>query len=150
MKRKAHPKRFFTSEEEAAIVSAIREAEKKTSGEIRVHLASNGGRGSTYHEAVKTFEKLGMTKTQKRDGILIYLALKSHQFAVVGDIGIHAKVPSSFWDEVRDGMQTHFRQGHFQEGLVTAVHYCGEKLAYYFPHQDNDKNELPDTISSDE
>lgn len=149
MKRKTHPRNFFTPEEESAIVSAIREAEKKTSGEIRIHLASHGGPGSAYSEAVKVFEKLGMAKTQKRNGILIYLDLKSRQFAVIGDIGIHAKVPSSFWDQVRDVMQTHFRQGNFQKGLITAIDYCGKQLAYYFPHRDHDRNELPDTLSSD-
>lgn len=146
MKRSINPKRFFTPEEETQILAAIREAEQKTSGEIRVHLVKHCW-GSPYEEAVKVFERIGMTGTVERNGILIYLALKNHQFAVIGDVGIHEKVPPDFWEKIRNAMQDDFQKGDFAKGLVDGIRTCGVELTRYFPRKPEDKNELTDQIS---
>ena len=141
-----NPKKVFTKEEEGKIVSAIREAELKTSGEIRVHLAQRC-RKTPHEEAVKIFEKLGMTKTAERNGILFYLAIQDRKFSVIGDKGIHEKVGPDFWHHVRDGMQAEFQKGELVQGLVEGIRICGEQLVLHFPRREDDVNELPDEIS---
>lgn len=142
-----NPKKFFTPEEEATIIASIQGAEKRTSGEIRVHLAREC-KGAPYEEAVQVFEKIGMTKTAERNGILIFMALKDHQFSVIGDIGIHEKLPPHFWDQVRDAMQESFKNGLFAQGLIQGIQVCGEQLSLFFPCRSDDQDELPNEISS--
>lgn len=146
MKRQGNPKKFFTREEEGQIVTAIREAESKTSGEIRVHLARHCWR-SSYEEAVAVFKKLGMTATKERNGVLFYLALRNHEFAVIGDRGIHERVPPDFWDKIRDAMTDDFRKDNFLKGLLDGIRTCGNELARHFPRKSDDKNELSDQPS---
>ncbi len=141
-------KKFFTSDEEAQIVRAIQEAEGKTSGEIRVHVQHRAQKDS-YQHATHIFKKLGMTKTQEKNGVLIYLAPQSRQFVVLGDLGIHEKVAPDFWDKIRDAMQEDFKRGDFVKGLVDGVTACGRELGRYFPRKSDDKNELSDQISTD-
>lgn len=141
--------KFLKPEEERAIIAAIQEAEGKTSGEIRVHIVRHRkGKGDVYSGAVKAFEKLGMTRTKERNGILIFIAPQDRQFSVIGDIGIHAQVTDDFWKKVRDVMQDDFYRGNFLQGILDGVHFCGEELKKYFPRQDQDQNELPDHISA--
>jgi len=130
------------------IISAIEDAENHTSGEIRVHIASFAHE-NVLEKAKHKFEKLGMTKTKLRNGILIYIAKRSHCFAIIGDTGIHERVHQEFWDEIRDVLQVHFKKGEFNEGLCEAIASCGQKLKQYFPSDDNDKNELDNTVSRD-
>ena len=144
--RVAYPRFFFTKKEKSQIVVAIREAEKNTSGEIRVHLAFRV-REPVYGRAQKVFQRIGMTKTAHRNGVLIFLATGNKKFAVLGDVGINEKVPVEFWNDVVQIMQTHFKQNKFAEGVSEAVLRIGEKLKAYFPHEAHDKNELSDQIS---
>jgi uncharacterized membrane protein len=88
-----------------------------------------------------------MHKTQLRNGVLFYLAIKDKQFAVLGDAGINSLVPENFWEEVKDEMLLHFKQGNFTVGLVNGITMAGEKLKQHFPYQKDDINELPDEIS---
>ena len=136
----------FSKEDEAKIVAAICEAESKTSGEIRVHVAKQIKK-SVYAEACATFEKLGMTKTQERNGILIFLVSDRKEFSIIGDLGIHQKVGGEFWDHIRNAIQDDFKKGEFAKGLVEGVLACGEALSKYFPYQSNDQNELSDVTS---
>ncbi|MFH0985254.1 MAG: TPM domain-containing protein, partial [Candidatus Omnitrophota bacterium] len=122
------------------------EAEKNTSGEIRVHLEYHA-REPVYGHAKKVFQRIGMTKTAQRNGVLIFLATGNKKFAVLGDVGINEKVPEGFWNDVVQIMQAHFKQGEFAEGISEAVLRIGEKLKTYFPYEAHDKNELPDHIS---
>lgn len=147
MNPKEKPKKFLTPEEEAHLVTVIQEAEKATSGEIRVHVAQKVQK-SAYEDAVRLFEKMGMTKTKERNGILIYLALHDHAFAVIGDVGIHQKVPAGFWDKIRDAMKDHFQKGEFAKGLEEAIRVCGNELAHDFPCRKDDRNELTNEIST--
>lgn len=139
---------FFTSDQQEAIVKAIGEAEHATSGEIRVHIETSC-KVDVLDEAAWLFKKVGMQKTADRNGVLIYLALKERNFAIIGDSGINAVVPPGFWDSVRDHMQQRFSEGFFAEGLVEGVLMAGEKLKEHFPRSENDVNELPDAISFD-
>lgn len=137
---------FFSRKEKKQILAAVREAEKNTSGEIRVHLEYKT-KGPVFGHAQKVFQRIGMTKTQERNGVLIFLATKDQKFAVLGDVGINEKVPEGFWHDVAEIMQTHFKENKFSEGIAEAVLRIGEKLKDYFPYQTNDKNELSDGIS---
>lgn len=139
---------FFTPEQQEAVVSAIREAEHATSGEIRVHIETSC-KGDVLDEAAWLFGKLGMHKTADRNGVLIYLALKERKFAIVGDTGINAVVPLGFWDKIRDHMKQRFSENLFVEGLTEGILMAGEHLREHFPHAKDDINELTDTISFD-
>lgn len=137
---------FFKPEEETLIIAAIRKAEATTSGEIRVHLEEHP-HGTAIKEAHRIFHKLGMHKTEDRNGVLIILIPEEKKFAIIGDKGIDAVVESNFWDSERDLMQKYFRDGQFCAGLVAAIDRIGEKLKTFFPADDCDENELPDDIS---
>lgn len=137
---------FFKKEEETRIVEAIREAERNTSGEIRVHL-DDDCKGPIMEEAIRTFGRLKMHRTEARNGVLIFLATERHEFAIIGDEGIDRVTGEDFWREERDLMQAYFRRGAFCEGLCLAIGQVGEKLKTYFPYQSDDINELPDEIS---
>ncbi len=137
---------FFSPEQQKAITKAIADAELQTSGEIRVHI-ENTLKGDVLDRAAYLFRQLSMNKTRLRNGVLIYLAVKSRQFAILGDSGIHKAVPESFWDNIKHRMLLDFRENKFTEGLIAAISAAGEQLKKHFPHLDNDKNELPDDIS---
>ncbi|MFM9988570.1 TPM domain-containing protein [Flavobacterium sp.] len=137
---------FLTKKEEQEIVEAIRMAEKNTSGEIRVHLEKNITTVA-YDRAVEVFNELEMYNTKDSNGVLIYIAVKSKQFAICGDDGINKVVPSDFWESTKNIMANHFQNGNFKQGLVDGILKAGEQLKKYFPYQDDDTNELSNEIS---
>jgi len=139
-------KLFFSEAEKKRIVEAIKEAEKVTSGEIRVHI-EDSFKGDIFDRAVYVFEKLKMHKTEERNGVLVYLAVSNKQFVIIGDAGINSKVGQTFWDDVKELLIEHFRENRFADGLCLAIERIGEKLTTFFPYQENDVNELPDDIS---
>ena len=142
-------KTFFESLDRPAIVEAIRRAEAKSYGEIRVHL-HRGPVEDARAEAERTFLKLGMDKTARGSACLIFLAPASRTFAVVGGAGIHEKVGDGFWLEARDATLGPFREGRFTEGIVAAVGKLGDALALFFPREGtSDRNELSDDVSED-
>lgn len=128
------------------LVEAIIEAEKNTSGEIRVHIESYC-KEDPYLRAAYMFSKLDMFKTKERNGILIYLAIKSRKFAIVGDSGINEKVGPEYWNSVKQGMEEDFCKGEFLDGMVKAIISVGEKLKRYFPYSSDDVDELSNEIS---
>ncbi|MEM9835398.1 MAG: TPM domain-containing protein [Bacteroidota bacterium] len=138
--------KFFAPEEEARIIEAIRLAEAGTTGEIRVHL-ENDAKRNAMEECLAVFHRLGMHKTRDRNAVLILLEIKRKEFAIIGDVGIDAKVSEDFWDEERDLMQRHFRMHQFTEGLVLAIEQIGAKLQRFFPMAGDNPNQLPDEIS---
>ena len=134
-------------EQEQRIVAAIEAAERLTSGEVRVHLNDRCS-GNALREAQKAFEKLGMHRTAERNGILFYLALESHQFAVIGDQGIHAKVGQAFWDGIRDAMIPQFKADQWVAALELGIAEAGRALGEHFPHQGTrDRDELSNDVS---
>jgi len=139
-------KKFFNKEEAARLINAIKSAEKNTSGEIRIHVEETCDY-EPVERAWQVFRKLKMHKTALRNGVLFYLATHDRIFSIIGDEGIHQKVPDGFWEEVRNTMKVHFSEGRFVEGLEQGINMAGEKLKTFFPYQDDDINELPDDIS---
>jgi uncharacterized membrane protein len=146
---KRHPKKFFSEDEQKKIVEEIRQAEERTSGEIRVHLDRHSG-GDVLKKAQKIFYQLGMARTKERNGVLIYVATDHRKFAIVGDEGIHRVVSENYWEEVKEEMQKHFREERFLAGLCRAIQQIGEKLQAHFPAEKTGANELPDEISKGE
>lgn len=137
---------FFTKAQQEDIRQAIMNAELDTSGEIRVHI-ENTCAGEVMDRALAIFSKLGMEKTENRNGVLIYLAVKNRKFAIIGDEGIHAVVEADFWENIKRNMLNHFRENQFTEGLMQAISESGKQLKTFFPHKANDVNELSDEIS---
>lgn len=138
---------IFTSEEKGRIKAAIKSAELNTSGEIRVHLEGHCKNDNVLERAAQMFSQLGMHKTDTRNGVLIYMAVKDHKFAIIGDAGINAKVEEDFWDTTKEKMLSHFKTGDLTKGLVEGVLCAGERLKEHFPYHKDDKNELSDDIS---
>jgi uncharacterized membrane protein len=139
-------KKFFSEDDEKRILSAIKEAETRTSGEIRVRIEGKGGK-DPLAVARKSFEALGMRKTKLHNGVLFVLITEERTFVILGDDGINKKVPADFWNKVKDIVLEHFRKGLFAEGLEEGIKLAGEQLAKYFPCQKEDANELTDAIS---
>ena len=137
---------ILNREEDHKIVEAIKQAELNTSGEIKVHI-ENHCRGDVEQRSLTVFNKLKLNETKLRNGVLIYLAIKDRKFAILGDEGINNVVENGFWNDVKDMMLSHFKEGNFTEGLEQGILRCGEKLKTYFPYQTNDTNEIPDDIS---
>ena len=136
---------YFTEERLAEIDSAIKAAEKNTSGEIRLYVEDTCEEEVLDHAAF-LFGELEMHKTELRNGVLFYLAMQDHKFAILGDGGINAKVPEDFWEHIKEAMVGHFKEGKFAEGLEQGISMAGEALAEHFPYQDGDVNELSDDI----
>ena len=140
------PAKFLSKEEQQQIVRAIQEAEKETSGEIRLHIEAKC-KGDPLERAKIIFQKLKMHQTALRNGVIVYLATNDRKFAIWGDKGINEKVPENFWQDVKDLMAGHFKKNEFVTGLVKGITLIGEKLKEFFPYQKDDINELPDEIS---
>ena len=136
---------LFTTQEQELIANTIAEAEKATSGEIRVAVEKHC-KGSAFDRATEYFAELGMDKTALHNGVLIYLAHEDHKFAIIGDRGIDSVVPDDFWETTQVAMKAHFLSGNLAEGIVAGIALAGEKLALYFPYQNGDVNELPNEI----
>mgnify|MGYP002813601206 CR=1 FL=1 len=139
---------FFAKEQQAQVLASVREAEKATSGEIRVHIETSCPE-DVLDRAAWVFKKLGMHRTAARNGVLFYLAVNDRKFAIIGDMGINAKVPDGFWNEIGQLLQKNFREGKFTEGLSEGIVLAGKQLKTHFPYSKNDVNELSDEISFD-
>jgi len=136
----------FTEEQQEEIVHAIQVAESYTSGEIRLAVEPRC-KGEAMDRAAVYFHRLGMDNTALRNGVLIYISTDDHQFAIIGDSGIHAKVGKGFWEETRELMLGYFRQGDLVQGLIEGIKHAGEQLQHFFPRLDDDVNELPNDIA---
>lgn len=140
-------KEFFTPEEKEQILEAIRLAEQRTSGEVRIFIESHCQYVDALDRAKEIFFGLEMERTMERNASLVYVAVKDRQVAVYGDEGIHQKVGQKYWeDEVRK-MLEQFKEHHLAEGIIRCISDISEALHQYFPYdKDTDKNELPDEI----
>lgn len=139
---------FFTKEQQSLILASVKEAEKETSGEIRVHIETSLT-GDVLDRAAWVFKKLGMHKTDERNGVLFYLAVSDRKFAIIGDAGINSKVPTGFWNEISELLVKNFKEEKFTEGLSEGILMAGKQLQTHFPFKKDDVNELPDEISFD-
>ena len=137
---------FLSKAEEQEIVHAIVEAEKNTSGEIRMHIEEHTEK-SPLERAQEVFFELKMDETQDRNGVLFYICVSDKKFAIIGDKGINEAVESDFWDCTKDTVIANFKEGNFKKGLVEGILRAGERLKKYFPFQSDDTNELSNEIS---
>ena len=131
--------------ESARVNSAIKEAESKTSGEIKVVLARHCW-GKMEAKAAKNFRELNLDKTKERNCVLILFIVTNREFLIHGDQGIHEKVGQEFWDDIRDKMTAAFKQDEFGEGISQGVCLIGERLSQYFPYQRDDTDEISNEI----
>lgn len=136
---------IFNTEEQGEIIHAISLAENKTSGEIRVAVERRC-KTNALSRAAHYFNRLGMHKTALRNGVLIYMAVDDHMFAIIGDEGIDNRVSPGFWEETKTLMAGHFQKGELVEGIVKGILHAGKQLKTYFPVSDDDVNELPDEV----
>lgn len=139
-------RQFFTAVEEQEIIAAIKQAERQTSGEIRVHIESDC-KGDVKKRVTSLFKRLGMEKTEDRNAVLFYMAANNNQFYILGDKGIYHAVPKDFWEDTKALMIESFRKNQFKQGLISGILQAGVQLKKYFPYRENDRNELPDEIS---
>lgn len=137
---------FLTDLEEKEIVHAIQEAENMTSGEIRVHIEAHSGLNAV-DRAKEVFFRLQMQNTAARNGVLFYIGVEDHSFAIVGDEGIHQVVDEHFWEKTKDVVLTHFKDKAFKKGLVEGILTAGLALKKHFPLDTKDQNELSNEIS---
>ena len=140
-------KEFLSKVEHDRIVHAIREAESKTSGEIRVYVQRGKLSSDPLTAAQKKFHQLGMHKTREQNAVLIFVAPRAHKFAVVGDKAIHEKCGDEFWQRIVEGMRVHFQNEKFSHALIEAIKEIGKLLAAHFPKRPANTNELPDEIA---
>lgn len=139
--------KFLSKEEEKTIVSAIKEAELNTSGEVRLHIEPKCKTEDPKERAIQVFAELGMHETELNNGVIIYVATKDHKMAIWGDSGIHEKVGQSFWEDEIALMKKYFQADDYESGLKDAILQVGQKLKEFFPYQQDDVNELSDDIS---
>jgi uncharacterized membrane protein len=140
---------FLSKEEEQEIVQAIVEAEKNTSGEVRVHIEKQSNI-TPLERAQEVFFELKMETTKDRNGVLFYVSVTDKKFAIIGDKGINDLVAPDFWNATKEIVLNHFKQGAFKQGLVEGILSAGNQLKAYFPYQSDDENELSNEISKSE
>ena len=143
-----NPQEFSNSLDEEKIVAAIGEAERKTSGQIRVYI-SHRNFPDALARARSRFTKLGMARTRQRNAVLLYLAPRTRVFAIVGDTGVHEKCGDAFWQEVAAQLSGDLKSGPPTDAVVRAVEKIGALLAAHFPPGSDDGNELADGIARD-
>jgi len=136
----------FNDEEQQRIRAAIEDAERHTSGQLRVCIEKTCSE-QVLDRAAKYFHQLDMHKTKLRNGVLVYVATVDRKFAIIGDAGINKVVLDNFWDDTKDDMLKHFKVGDIVEGIVTGVEIAGKHLQKYFPHHKGDSNEISDDIA---
>ena len=140
---------FLSKEEEQEIVQAIVEAEKNTSGEVRVHIENHSNK-TPLERAQEVFFELKMEATNDRNGVLFYVSVTDKKFAIIGDQGINELVATDFWNATKELVLNHFKQGAFKQGLVEGILSAGNQLKAYFPYQSDDEDELSNEISKSE
>jgi uncharacterized membrane protein len=139
-------KEFLSQLDHDRIVNAIKEAEARTSGQIRVYVQRGELPGDPVVAAQEKFYKLGMQATTERNGVLIFVVPRARKFAVIGDEGVHQKCGDQFWQQLVERMRAHFQKENFTDALVEAIEEAGKLLATHFPKEASPRNELPDEI----
>jgi uncharacterized membrane protein len=145
MARSTNPRGFLNEAETAAVHAAVRDAEQRTSAEVKVVLARHCW-GNIKTKARRIFGELGLDRTEQRNCVLLLLVVSNREFLLYGDQGIHEQVGQRFWDDVCRQMLDAFRQNQFADGICQGVRLVGEKLAQHFPHQRDDVNEISNEI----
>ena len=143
-------RKFLSKQDLMDVETAIKEAETRTAGEIRVAIRqkrSKKEKSLTVEQLARhEFVHLGMMKTVDRTGILIFLLLEAKEFFILADEHINQKVAPRSWDSVAEAMAGRFAKKEFRQGLLDAVRSLGEHLAAHFPAKAGDKNELSNKV----
>lgn len=137
---------FLSKEAEQEIVQAIVQAEKNTSGEIRVHIEEHSKK-QPLERAQEVFFELKMNETKEQNAVLFYVCVADKKFAILGDQGIDKVVAADFWNATKDVVLSNFKKNEFKKGLVEGIIKAGESLQHYFPYQTDDVDELSNEIS---
>lgn len=140
---------FLAKIDQKAVVDAIARAEKSCDGEIRVHVQPKAHGGDIRRVGERTFERLGMTKTAARNGVLLFIASEEQKFVILGDKGIHAIAGDDFWNDIAVRLTSKFKEGEFTAGIVEAIEAAGSLLSQHFPPTAADVDELANEISVD-
>jgi uncharacterized membrane protein len=146
MRHPAWVRRFLTPDDLEAVTYAVSRAEAGPSGEIRVHLDATCP-GDPVTRATRVFEDLGLHRTAERNAVLLYVAIEDRKLAVLGDAGVHIRVPPGYWATLTAALERHFREGQPRQGLIEVVGELGVLLAQHFPRRPDDRNELADDVS---
>lgn len=128
------------------ITQAIKKAEGRSSGQIRVFIQRGKFDDDALPRAERKFVQLGMQKTQHRNAVLVFVAPRAHKYAVVGDVGVHEKCGEEFWRKLVNDMRAHFKNEDFNRAIVLGISEVGKLLACHFPRTRDTINELPDEI----
>ena len=140
-------KKFFSDEEQANIINAIRNAEKATSGEIRIYVESKNPYVDPIERAKEIFFNLKMQQTEHRNAVILYLATRHREIALFGDEGIYKALGKEFWEAEINHLVKDFSHIDLTGGKVECIQHVGQALKEKFPFEkDVDKNELPDNI----
>lgn len=133
------------------IVTAIAEAESKTTGEIRVHLSRRWFERDPMKSARRIFLKYDLDKTTQRNAVLLYVNLKNKRFAILGDEGIHQRVGQSYWEKIAHELRDQLHSTYFENAIAVAVSQIGIVLKKYFPLSDGNRNdnELSNEVTHD-
>lgn len=137
---------FLSQADEVEVIKAIEQAEAMTSGEIRVHIEKHTDL-PCYERAKEVFCELNMHETQLKNGVLFYIGVEDHTFAILGDKGIDEVVEDDFWECTKDIVIEQFKVGNFKQGLINGILRAGERLQTHFPKTDDNPNELSNEIS---
>jgi uncharacterized membrane protein len=146
MKNNGPLDRLISLEEQNRLLDKIARIEKRSSGEVRIHVAERRVK-DPLKAARRTFTSLGMSATKRRNGVLVFLSLPSRKFAIVGDEGIDRVTPKDYWDGLRDTLAARFAAGDFCEGLLEILDRVEAVLVRHFPYEKGDVDELPDELS---
>jgi uncharacterized membrane protein len=139
-------KEFLSKVDHDRVVEAIREAEARSSGEIRVYIHRGKLDGDALMTARQRFRRLGMERTRDRNAVLLFIAPRAHKFAVVGDEAVHEKVGNDYWHQLVRAMREHFRNERFSQAIVDAIKEIGGVLATHFPPKPGGGSELPNEV----
>lgn len=141
------PLDILSDDEKQQIVESIRQAESRTSGEIRVFIEHKCKFIDPVDRAAEVFFQLKMENTIDRNAVLLYIAIKDKQLAIFGDEGIYKRTGKEYWENLVNHILQHFNKESFATGISEYVHQIGEGLHSYFPYdRATDQNELPDEI----
>ena len=140
---------FIPKEGQRRIADAITAAERHTTGEICVHVTPRC-RGNVMKRAVKTFNRLHLYTTKRRNAVLIFIAYEDRKLAILGDTAINEAVPEGFWDGEVEELTNYLKAGRPVDGLCAIIARMGERLSEYFPGERDDENELSNEVTFDD
>ncbi|HYN54808.1 MAG TPA: TPM domain-containing protein [Methylotenera sp.] len=142
--------KHFSADAMCRIEAAIAKSEALHFGEIRfavelnLHVFDIFRRKSAKKRAIEVFSNLRVWDTEQNNGVLIYLLLADHDFEVLADRGIHHHVGKDGWESVCQEMETMFRRGKFEDGVLYGIAKISELLVQHYPANGKNVNELAD------